>query len=197
MVHPDSELCYISQKIGQGVVATKLIPRGTITWVADPLDQILSPTRASHLPALLQPSLHKYTYINGQGEAVLCWDHARFINHSCEPSCLSTGFDFEIAVRDITPGDELTDEYGTLNLAEPLTCHCGSSQCRGVVRPDDVLRYADQWDRIVADAFALIKTLDQPLWPLVAEKQQVEEVLRGGRPMPSCLRHYHRDGSGR
>ena len=191
MVHPDSELCLINEKIGQGVVATRLIPRGTITWVADALDQIFNPAKASHFPALLQPFFHKYTYVNGRGKAVLCWDHARFINHSCEPSCLSTGFDFEIAVRDIAPGEELTDDYGTLNLVEPLTCHCESRQCRGVVRPGDILQYAAQWDRIVASAFALIKTLDQPLWPLVAEKQQVDEVLRSERPLPSCLRHYH------
>ena len=191
MVRPDSELRFINKKIGQGVVATKLIPRGTITWVADPLDQILDPAKAILLPAPLQSSFQKYSYINGRGEAVLCWDHARFINHSCEPSCLSTGFDFEVAVRDIAPGEEPTDDYGTLNLVEPLTCHCESRQCRGVVRPGDILQYAAQLDRIVASAFALIKRLDQPLWPLVAEKQEVDEVLRSERPLPSCLRHYH------
>jgi hypothetical protein len=190
MIHPDSELRFINEATGQGVVATKLIPRGTITWVADPLDQVFDTTMADHLPTLLRSHFEKYSFVNGKGESVLCWDHARFVNHSCEPSCLSPGFDFEVAVRDIAPGEELTDEYGTLNLIEPLQCYCGALYCRGVVKPGDILQFAPEWDRIAAAAFALLKTVEQPLWPLVAEKQQVEEVLSGQRPMPSCLRHY-------
>jgi hypothetical protein len=105
MVHPHSELRLINDAIGQGVVATRSIPRGTITWVFDPLDQIFDAAKSTRLPALLKPLFDKYSYVNGKGEMVLCWDHARFINHSCEPSCLSTGFDFEIAVRDIAAGE--------------------------------------------------------------------------------------------
>ena len=32
MIHPDTELRFISPEIGFGVFATKLIPQGTITW---------------------------------------------------------------------------------------------------------------------------------------------------------------------
>lgn len=38
MIHPDTELRFINEKIGYGVVALKLIPRGTITWALDKLD---------------------------------------------------------------------------------------------------------------------------------------------------------------
>jgi uncharacterized protein len=190
MIHPDSELRFINEATGQGVVATKLIPCGTITWVADPLDQVFEATKADRLPTLLKPLFEKYSFVNGKGEMVLCWDHARFIHHSCQPTCLSTGFDFEVAVRDIAAGEELTDEYGTLNLAEPLQCYCGASCCRGVVQPGDILQFSAEWDSIAAVAFALIKTVERPLWPLVAEKQQVEDVLSGQCPLPSSLRHY-------
>jgi uncharacterized protein len=190
MIHPDSELRFINHATGLGVVATKLIPRGTITWVADPLDQVLDTLKADHLPALLKSLFDKYSYVNGKGQMVLCWDHARFINHSCEPTCLSAGFDFELAVRDISPGEQLTDEYGALNLTEPLQCYCGASSCRGVVQPDDILQFSAEWDRIAAAACALIQKVEQPLWPLVAEKQQVAEVLSGQLQLPSCLRHY-------
>src|SRR5207244_1281605 len=37
MVHPDTEIRHIDDKIGYGVVAMRFIPRGTITWVADVL----------------------------------------------------------------------------------------------------------------------------------------------------------------
>ena len=38
MIHPDTELQFINDKIGYGVVATKLIPKGSITWALDKLD---------------------------------------------------------------------------------------------------------------------------------------------------------------
>ncbi|HYR83247.1 MAG TPA: SET domain-containing protein-lysine N-methyltransferase [Terriglobia bacterium] len=180
--------------IGYGVVATRLIPRGTITWVADGLDHVFTTAQIEDIAPMLRPLVEKYSWTNGKGQSILCWDHARFINHSCEASCLSAGFDFEIAVRDIFPGEELTDDYGTLNLSEPFQCLCDSPQCRDVVRPDDFLKYGAEWDRIVSAAFPLIRTLEQPLWLLVAEKPEVEKVLSGAAPLPSCMVHYRRSG---
>ncbi len=190
MVHPNSELRYINDQIGYGVVATRLIPRGTITWVGDVLDQVVTPAQIEQIAPTLRPLFEKYSWINGRGQSILCWDHARFINHSCEASCLSAGFDFEIAVRDILPGEELTDDYGTLNLSEPFQCLCDSARCRDLVLPDDFLQYAPEWDRIVSSAFPLIPTVEQPLWPLVTDKSAVEKVLSGAAPLPSCIVHY-------
>src|SRR5579863_4738128 len=112
LIHPDSELRFISHEMGYGLFATRAIPKGTITWVGDSLDQIISPARYAQLPALLRSQAFKYSYTNGRGERILCWDHGRFVNHSCAATCLSPGFDFEIAVRDIAPGEEITDDYG-------------------------------------------------------------------------------------
>lgn len=39
MIHPHTELKHINNEVGYGVVATKFIPAGTITWVLDKLDQ--------------------------------------------------------------------------------------------------------------------------------------------------------------
>jgi hypothetical protein len=190
MVHPNSELRYINEKIGYGVVATQLIPRGTITWVADALDQVLTPEQVQRIPPVLRPHLEKYSWINGKGLTVLCWDHARFMNHSCEATCLSPGFDFEIAVRDILPGEQLTDDYGMLNTTEPFQCHCGSLHCRGGVLPDDFMKHGSEWDRMLSRVFPLIRMVEQPLWPLVAEKAEVERVLSGSAALPSCMVHY-------
>ena len=43
MLHPHTELRHVSKQIGYGVFATQLIPKGTITWVRDDLDQTFSP----------------------------------------------------------------------------------------------------------------------------------------------------------
>ena len=45
MLHPHTELRHINQALGYGVVATRLIPRGTIIWVLDKLDQTFTRLR--------------------------------------------------------------------------------------------------------------------------------------------------------
>ena len=183
--------------MGYGLFATKTIPKGTVTWVGDPLDQIISHDRLRTMPALLSGQIFKYSYLNGRHERVLCWDHGRFVNHSCAASCLSPGFDFEIAIRDILPGDEITDDYGTLNPEEPFTCLCGSPRCRSSVRPDDPLRFAEEWDALTASAFPHIVSIEQPLWELVREKNEVAKVLSGELALPSVLNHYRLAGNRR
>jgi uncharacterized protein len=170
--------------------ATRRIPKGTITWVSDALDQIVSPARLDGLPELLKTQTHKYSYLNGRGDRILCWDHGRFVNHSCAAACLSPGFDFEIAVRDIAAGEEITDDYGTLNPEEPFLCLCGAPNCRGQVLPDDPERCGTEWDRLIAEAFVAIERVEQPLWELVQEKEEIRQVLAGELPLPSVLSHY-------
>jgi hypothetical protein len=188
VIHPHTELRYVNDRIGYGLFATRLVPRGTVTWVHDDLDQIVDPELERRLPRELAGLLEKYSYLEPRGR-VLCWDHARFLNHSCQPNCRSTGFDLEVAVRDIQPGEELTDDYGSLNVDYEFDCQCGLAACRGTIRAADMMRYADVWDREAGSAFALAPTVDQPLWPLVREKTEIERVLRGEIPMPSCRVH--------
>ncbi len=188
MIHPDTELRYVNDTIGYGLFATRLIPKGTLTWVHDDLDQIVDPELEHRLPPGLAALLHKYSYLEPRGR-VLCWDHARFLNHSCEPNCRSTGFDLEIAVRDIPPGDQLTDDYGSLNVDYEFECRCGTPVCRGTIRAADIMLYADGWDREALDAFRLAPALNQPLWPLVREKPEVERAFRGEIPVQSCRVH--------
>ncbi|MFN7925612.1 MAG: SET domain-containing protein [Bryobacteraceae bacterium] len=189
MLHPATELRHVSRAIGWGVYATELIPKGSITWVFDDLDQIIRPARVPKLAPQLREHVHKYSYLNGRGERVLCWDHSRFINHSCRATCLSPGFDFEIAVRDILPGEELTDDYGTLNLEEEFECLCGYPECRQRIGPDDFAANGERWDRQVADGFGYIQRVRQPLWDLVREKEQIERVVSGQAKLPSCRVH--------
>lgn len=136
----------------------------------------------------------KYSYVNGRAERILCWDHGRFVNHSCAATCLSPGFDFEIAVRDIAAGEEITDDYGTLNPEEQFYCFCSAPNCRGSIQPDDPLRYGAEWDALIAAAVASIPNVAQPLWELVREKEALASVLRGEIKLPSVLTHY-RGGS--
>ena len=111
MIHPATELRFVSPEIGLGVFAREAIPKGTIVWTLCRLDIVLTPHEAAALPAPYQPILDRYAYTDWEGRVVLCWDHGRYINHSCDPVMVGIGNEIEIAVRDIAAGDQLTCEY--------------------------------------------------------------------------------------
>lgn len=189
MLHPHTELAFIDERIGYGVVATRRIPRGTITWVLDELDQRIPPHRVRRLTTLQRKHLDKYAYVDRDGNWVLCWDLGRYLNHSCDPSCVSL-YDFSMALRDIAPGEQLTDDYSALNLDETFECCCGTLACRGQVGPDDFLRFADSWDGAAAEVLPLLSTVQQPLWSLVQEKEAVKAALSDPVALRSCRESY-------
>lgn len=182
MLHPHTTLAWVDDTIGVGVVATRPIPRGTITWVRDPLDLTLTPEQVARLGPMYAEQLDRYGYMEADG-LVLCWDHGRFVNHHCEANCLAMdGAQFEVAVRDIEVGEQLTDEYGCLGITEPMPCRCGSPICRGVVRPDDGKRLYT-WLRARFDAgMEQVGAVAQPLADLL--QVPVDELVQGGgRPL--------------
>src|SRR5687767_13104511 len=120
MMHPSTELKFINDQIGFGVVATAFIPKGTITWVMDKLDRHLLPSQVESMDELYQDIMEKYCYRDSKGRYILCWDIARYVNHSFCSNCITTAYEFELAVRDIQTGEELTDDYGYLNISEPF-----------------------------------------------------------------------------
>jgi uncharacterized protein len=195
MIHPWTEVRLVSAEIGLGIFATRDIPKGSITWVRDPFDQVFTPAKVRTFDAAHQRILDHFGYRDGRGETVLCWDHARYMNHSCASSNLSPGWDLEVAVRDVPAGTEMTDDYGGLGLERPFDCLCGAPECRKRLMPDDHLRMAPVWDRALVDAIAQLKRVDQPLWDFVREKAEIESALRGERAIPSTLVHYPESGS--
>jgi hypothetical protein len=54
MLHPHTEIRYISEAMGLGVFATRPIPKGTLLWVLCPLDRLLSDAEVAALPPLQQ-----------------------------------------------------------------------------------------------------------------------------------------------
>ena len=162
MIHPDTELTFINAQKGYGVVATKFIPRGTITWVQDELDASFSGHEVNKMREVTRQLIDKYAFTNGTGEKVLCWDHAKYVNHSFNPNCMSTAYDFEFAVRDIEAGEELTDDYGYLNVEQPFV-PLDEGLERKIVYPDDILTYHKIWDNQLINCLADILRVNQPL----------------------------------
>lgn len=130
MLHPATKLRSLGDSLGTAVVASQDIPKGTIVWVQDPLDRVLDTETVASFPPLLLAAAKNHGYFDREGRIVLCWDHARYVNHSCEPNCLSPGLGFELAVRDIARGEALTNDYLSLNLHCDFSCACGFPSCR-------------------------------------------------------------------
>ncbi|HLU50545.1 MAG TPA: SET domain-containing protein [Flavobacteriaceae bacterium] len=191
MIFPKTELRFISKEIGYGVVATDFIPKGTITWVLDSLDREFTPSQLIKMPPVYREILDTYSYRNNRGNYVLCWDFGRYVNHSFKSNCITTAYDFEIAIRDIHPGEQLTDDYGYLNIDEPFEAVDEGTE-RKVVYPDDLLKYHSVWDAQLKEIFHLIPTLPQPLKKFMSDKQwkNVEKISSGKKEMKSILTCY-------
>lgn len=181
MLHPDTEVRFINESVGYGVVATRFIPKGTITWVQDPLDRVFPVEEVGQLPPIIRKTLDTYGFRNALGETVLCWDAAKYINHSFRPSCFSTAYDFEIAIRDIEPGAQLTDDYGYLNLATPFEPVDEGTE-RKIVYPDDLFNYHKDWDDLLRKQLQAVFRVPQPLSALLPAATQRELALLQHEP---------------
>lgn len=191
MIHPNTEIRYINSTVGYGVVATKFIPAGTITWVLDRLDREFSQDQFHAMNSEYQNILETYSYRNNLGKLILCWDNARFVNHSFNSNCLTTSYDFEIAIRDIHPGEELTDDYGYLNVSEPFL-GIDEGTDRKIVYPDDLVRYHKEWDEKIEHVFSRIPSLDQPLRKIIDDKlwHKINDIILGKAQLDSILSNY-------
>lgn len=191
MIHPDTEIRYINAEKGYGVIAKKLIPKGTITWVLDKLDREFSLIEIDQMEPIYKDIIGTYTFRNNKGGFVLCWDNGRYVNHSFNSNCITTAYDFEIAIRDIQPGEELTDDYGYLNITEPFDALDESDE-RKTVYPDDLLKYHELWDNKLSAAFPNIIKVEQPLKSLLSQEmwQKVVNISNNKEKMDSILNCY-------
>ncbi len=190
MIHPHTELKFISQEMGHGLVATQVIPAGTITWTQDRLDQVFTPEEFDTLNPLYQNILEVYSFKNNQGNLVLCWDNGRYVNHSFNSNCLSTAYDFEIAIRDIQIGEQLTDD-GYLNVSNPFR-GVDEGTRRKVVYPNDLIKYYKVWDSKIKKVFHKILTVEQPLKGVIEPDtwRLIEKIFCGEELLESILSNY-------
>ena len=163
MLHPKTELRFISPEVGYGVFATDFIPVGTITYIKDSLELEVSPAEYLIHPPAMQAVIEKYSFIDERGYRIVSWDFAKYINHCCNCNSMSTGYGFEVAIRDIQAGEEITDEYGIFNLTEPMELICNNGICRKKIHPEDFDKLYPEWDRKLQQALQHFREVEQPL----------------------------------
>jgi SET domain-containing protein len=118
---------------GLGLFAKKKIPKGRIWWHARPQDvliiyenQFLSLDNSLKSPSMesFMNSLLTYSYYERDLNAlVFCLDNSRYVNHSFEANSGASedenGF-CALALRDIVPGEEITEDYSKYTLCNWL-----------------------------------------------------------------------------
>ncbi|MEK7198217.1 MAG: SET domain-containing protein [Patescibacteria group bacterium] len=101
-----------------GLFAAQFIPKGAPTWkFQSGFDLKIDKSELSNLSEPAKEQFLKYAYLNPKtNKYILCFDDARFFNHSDNPNCIDTeslddteGID--VAIRDIQEGEELTCNY--------------------------------------------------------------------------------------
>ncbi len=102
---------------GVGCFTAEDIKAGQIVWKLDPiLDTEFDETflKNSH-PAVIEfMNTYAYGQRNGSKKTfILCGDHARHMNHSDSPNLVEAGDGnaYNLAIRDIKAGEELTCDY--------------------------------------------------------------------------------------
>lgn len=197
MLHPHTEVRFVDPYIGYGVFATRAIPRGTVVWVQDQLDRVFTEEDVRELEPALQQVLDRYCFRDRHGGLVLCWDNARFVNHSFFPNCILTPYGFDLAVADIPQGGQVTNDYGLFNVGETIECLPEEGSSRTCVRSDDLLHYSGHWDDQIRRAFGVFSRVEQPLIELIPRDRQVEveRIIRGEIEPASVFELYFNPAS--
>ncbi len=182
MIHPATELRRVDPVIGYGVFATAPIARGTIIWALDPLDRVLTQAEIAALPPAVAHDAGRHLWLDRAGHYVLAWDLARFVNHSCTPNCVTTAFGCEIAVTDIAPGDQLTNDYADLGMlpGETMACGCGARRCRRIVASGQEILIRSTLAESAARAIESAGAVEQPLWPLLPDDVRAHLLVAQG-----------------
>lgn len=198
MMHPDTVMAKINDKKGLGVVATRYIPKGTIVYAIDPIDTKVS----LNSPLLDDPKygdiIRRYGYVTGPEGYVIGWDHSKYVNHSCAPNTISTGWGFEIAIKDIAEGEEVVDEYGLFNIEADLKCACGAAGCRGYISRTDHETLSPVWDSWVKESLLAFEDVEQPMLKYISAGvvAEIKQYLKTGKGYKSVLTNVIREPAG-
>jgi hypothetical protein len=167
---PWAEVRTVGEEIGLGVFAGRLIPAGTVVWVEDSLDTRIPVATVRALGGPMREAVYRAAYRpHGAGYYLLCWDGAKYVNHACEPNCLSVMPGLEIAVRDIAPGEQLGNHYAFFGLEawEIFDCRCGAASCTGRIDLEPSPALLRHRHALVEAARRRAAGVVQPLAPLL------------------------------
>lgn len=167
MLHPFVKLVEFGVIEGKGLVAQGLIRAGEVVSRLEP-DQPLTPIQELlSWPAEKQEAFLRHSYLFDEDYFVSEQGPEKHMNHSCDPNTWWLDGQTMVARRDILPGEELTYDYATTELAVPFTmeCACGSANCRHVIShldymdPEWQARFGDHLPAHTRQAIARVRQI--------------------------------------
>jgi hypothetical protein len=149
---------------GKGVFVAQFIPKGTITCFECDKCKILLENEISKLD---EKAKKMYIYHKKNGMFLYPCDETKYINHSCNSNTLNYKELFDIAVRDIKKGEEMTFDYRVFYdyPEDEFACNCNEDNCCGTVKyihpaPKELQAF---WNERLNSAMNLINKVNQPL----------------------------------
>ena len=137
-ITPKARRGVVSGIEGRGLIAVAPIAAGELVAIKG--GHLLTTAAVRALPERLQNSeiqiadgFHLAALEEAEYELVML-----FINHSCEPNVGFCGNTVLVAMRDISPGEELTTDYAFFDdHGETMQCRCGTPACRRIISGRD------------------------------------------------------------
>jgi len=174
MMHPNTYVKQVSKEIGLGVFASEDIKIGSIIYIQDEFEIVVSPEQFKTMNRDLQTVIDKYTYTDANGYRILSWDHGKYVNHCCYPNTISTGYGFEIAIKNIKKDEQITDDYRLFNLQYEMDLSCCKTNCKKKLRINDFDENVDKWDQDIKNALKHFQHTPQPLLAQMNSKDYEE-----------------------
>lgn len=175
MIIPWTRIKWISDQKGYGLIATKAIPKGTVSFVQDELDIVIPTNHLTKINPHLSEFVEKYSYEDHLGNRVISWDFGKYMNHDDNANTLTTGYGFEVVVRDIHPGEEVTDDYRIFSTHHDTNFAMDRAQSKKLqLLPKSLL---DQWDEHILSALKESGGVEQPLQAFIG-KSIWQETLK-------------------
>lgn len=138
---PKCEVRSVENRGGHTVVARQAIAKGEliVVWSGMLVD-------GTQLEALLA-SVRRYSLQVEENQYLVSLSDCEppdYVNHCCDPNAGLSGQIALVAMRDITPGEEITYDYAMSDGSsyDEFACGCGAADCRGRVTGEDWKRPA-------------------------------------------------------
>jgi SET domain-containing protein len=150
---------------GKGLFAKDIIPLGTIICFECNDCRVISVAEFERMSREEKENLFSYAYRKEDGCFMAPCGEGRFENHSCDSNTLTAEPGFDIVVRDIQKGEEVTYDYRCFYDDLRMPCHCGAKNCCKTVTcvhpiPDQLARF---WASKIDAALSRVHQVPQPL----------------------------------
>lgn len=181
MLNSSLRIQWISDEKGYGVFASKDIRKGTVTFALDPLDIVIEKSQVKKQSDIVKYYIDRFSYEGPDGSRIISWDFGKYMNHCCSANTLTTGYGFEIAIRDIQAGEEVTDDYRIFTTDHQLNMSCDKPNCTQSLDFNYEEHLITRWDNQIREALMMFNYVDQELKPFIPIKalSQVNGFITG------------------